>query len=80
MPRSKSSETRPKKRRKIVGFNSNLVEPIPVDDDKETRPESTDDASQTESAEARFESHRLSISHSKPVGASNMPHSDVLWV
>ena len=80
MPRSKSSETRPKKRRKTVGFNSDLVESIPVDDEKETRPESTDDTVETESTGARFESHRLYISHSKPIGASNMSHSDVHWV
>ena len=81
MPRSKSSESRPKKRRKTVGFNDDLVEPIPVDDDEETRPESTDDTVETESVAARsFELDLLSISHSKPIGASNMPHYDVHWV
>ena len=54
MPLSKSSESRPRKRRKTVGFNDDLVEPIPVDHDEETRPESTDDTVETESVAARF--------------------------
>jgi len=80
MPRSKSSETRPKKRRKIVSFGGDPGESDPIDDDKETRPESTDDVVETESAEASFESHRLPITHSQTIGPSNMSHLDVLWV
>jgi hypothetical protein len=81
MPRrSSSSETRPKKRRKTVEFVGDPEGSLPLDDDKETRPESTEDTVETESAEARFESHRLSISHFGSIGSPNMPHFDVLWV
>lgn len=58
---SSSSETRPKKRRKIVEFVDDPEGSLPFDNDNETRPESTEE---TESAEAYFVSHRLSISHS----------------
>jgi hypothetical protein len=51
-PRSKSPETRPKKRRKTVDFDDGHEETIPVSDEKETRPESM---METESAEVRFE-------------------------
>jgi hypothetical protein len=81
MPRhSKSAETRPKKRRKTVEFEGDPEESIPVDDDKEARPELPEDTAETESAEARYESYGLSISHSNHIEPSNMPHCDVLWV
>jgi len=76
MPRSKSSETHPKKRRKIVSFGGDPEESDPIDNDKETRPESTDDTVETESAEA----HRLPVPHSKTIGSPNMSPLDVLWV
>ncbi len=77
---SSSSETRPKKRRKTVGFAGDPEGSLLFDNDKETRPESTEDTLETESAEAHFESHRLSISHFVPIGSSDLPHFDVLWV
>ena len=81
MPRrSSSSETRPKKRRRTVELFGDSEESLPLDGDKGTRPESTVDVVETESAEARFESYRSSISNFGPVGSSNMPHFDVLWV
>ena len=57
MPHYSSSETRPKKRRKTVGFVGDPEGSLPVDNDKETRPESTEDTVETESAEAHFGSH-----------------------
>jgi len=83
MPTRSSTETRPKKRRKTVEFVGGPDETLPLDDDKKTRPESTEDTVETESAEARLESHCLfisPISHSGPIDSPNMPHSYVLWV
>lgn len=57
--RSKSSDTRPKKRRKTVDFEDDPEELIPVDGDEKTRPESPEDTMEIQSAEARFESRRL---------------------
>jgi len=81
MPRrSSSSETRPKKRRRTVEFVDDPEGSPPLENDKGTRPESTEDAVETESSEARFESHSSTISHLGPIESPNMPHSDVLWV
>ena len=57
MPHCSSSETRPKKRRKTVGFVSDPEGSPLFDNDNETRLESTEDTVETESAEAHFESH-----------------------
>ena len=75
---SPSSETRPRKRRKTVGFVGDPEGSLLFDNDKETRPESTaDTVLETESV---VETHRLSISHFVPIGSPNVPHFDVLWV
>ena len=78
--RSSSSETRPKKRKKTVGFVGDPEGSHLFGNDKETRPESTEDTVETESAEVHFGSQKLSIPHFVPIGSSNMPHFDVLWV
>lgn len=57
MPHYSSSETRPKKRRKTVGFVGDPEGSPLLDNDDETRLESTEDTVETESAEAHFESH-----------------------
>ena len=48
MPRSKLSETHPKKCRKISSFGGDPEEFDPIDDDKEMRPSSTDDTVEME--------------------------------
>ena len=69
---SSSSETCPKKRKKTVGFVGDPEGPLTFDNDKETRPESSEDTVETETTEAHFESHQSSISHFVPTGSPNL--------